>query len=348
MIKLNKGDKVAVVSLSRGILGEDFCKHQLELGIKRLYDLGLEPVFMENTLKGLEYLNNHPEKRAEDLINAFEDPEIKGIICAIGGDDTFRLTPYILNDRVEKIVKDNPKFFMGYSDTTINHLMLYKLGLNTFYGLSFLTCIADMGEDILAYSKEAFKNIFTEDEFVFIPSELWYEERNDFSEKELGKNRIVHTDKKGYELLQGNGIFQGGLIGGCIESIYDLLVGERYEEEKQINEKYNLFEAIKDLKGACLFLETSEERPTPERMEVMLKKLKEEGLFDNVSGILVGKPQNEVYYEEYKEIYNKLIDDKISIVYNVNFGHAYPKMLLQYGAIARVDCENQLIRIERL
>lgn len=32
--KLQKGDKVAVVSLSSGMLGEEFCRHNLEIGKK--------------------------------------------------------------------------------------------------------------------------------------------------------------------------------------------------------------------------------------------------------------------------------------------------------------------------
>ena len=34
--KLNIGDKVAIVSLSSGILGESSSKHQLEIGVTRL------------------------------------------------------------------------------------------------------------------------------------------------------------------------------------------------------------------------------------------------------------------------------------------------------------------------
>lgn len=55
---LVKGDKVAVVSMSSGILGEDFAKHELELGLKRLKEFGLVPVVMPNALKGIEYLMN--------------------------------------------------------------------------------------------------------------------------------------------------------------------------------------------------------------------------------------------------------------------------------------------------
>ena len=59
--KLRKGDKVAIVSLSSGMLGEEFCSHDIEIGVKRLKEYGLEPVFMPNTLKGIEYLKEHPE-----------------------------------------------------------------------------------------------------------------------------------------------------------------------------------------------------------------------------------------------------------------------------------------------
>lgn len=85
---LRRGDKVAVVSLSSGMLGEKSCRHNVTLGTKRLQEFGLEPVFMPNALKGIEYLDKNPQARAEDLKEAFRDNSIKGIICAIGGDDT--------------------------------------------------------------------------------------------------------------------------------------------------------------------------------------------------------------------------------------------------------------------
>ena len=92
--KLQNGDKVAIVSLSSGMLGEKFCSHNIEIGVKRLKEYGLEPIFMPNSLKGIEYLKEHPEARAMDLKKAFLDDSIAGIICAIGGDDTYILLPY--------------------------------------------------------------------------------------------------------------------------------------------------------------------------------------------------------------------------------------------------------------
>jgi len=95
--KLRKGDKVAIVSLSSGMLGEEFCSHNIEIGKKRLEEYGLQVVFMPNALKGIDYLREHPEARAEDLKEAFYNDDIAGIICAIGGDDTYRLLPYLIN-----------------------------------------------------------------------------------------------------------------------------------------------------------------------------------------------------------------------------------------------------------
>ena len=87
--RLRRGDKVAIVSLSRGMLGEKQYLQKYELVKKSLEEkFGLEVVTMENALKGIDYLYNHPEKRAEDLMNAFVDKEIKAVFNAIGGFDS--------------------------------------------------------------------------------------------------------------------------------------------------------------------------------------------------------------------------------------------------------------------
>ena len=51
--KLKKGDKVALISLSGGLGGEELFRHRVELGKKRLEEVfGLEVVFTPNALKG--------------------------------------------------------------------------------------------------------------------------------------------------------------------------------------------------------------------------------------------------------------------------------------------------------
>ena len=87
---LKKGDKVAIICLSSGIIGEPYCAHEKELGIKKLLEFGVEPVFTEHALRGSNYILSHPEARAADLKAAFLDDSVKGIITAIGGIETFR------------------------------------------------------------------------------------------------------------------------------------------------------------------------------------------------------------------------------------------------------------------
>lgn len=343
---LQEGDKVAVVSLSSGMLGEKFCSHNIEIGVRRLKAYGLEPVFMPNALKGMEYLQDHPEARAADLKQAFLDDSIRGIICAIGGNDTYRLLPYLMDDEeFVKAVKKNPKLFTGFSDTTINHLMLYKLGLETFYGPCFICDLGEIANDMLPYTGKYFEGYLAgKENREIVPSELWYEEREDFSPKAIGTERIAHKENRGFELLQGKGNFQGRLLGGCLESIYDILKGTTYDDEPEICRKYGIFPDKEEWKDKILFIETCEEKPEPELFRTELLALKTQGVFDAVKGILVGKPQDETYYEEYKQIYLEVIANKeLPILYNVNFGHATPRCVLPYGVEVSVDASGQKI-----
>lgn len=343
---LLKGDKVAIVSLSSGMLGDESCKHDIEIGTRRLKEFGIEPVFMKNSLKGIDYLEDHPEARAQDLKDAFMDDSIKGIICAIGGDDTYKLLPYLLEDEEFKdAVKNNPKLFTGYSDTTINHLMFYKLGMVTYYGPNFICDLAELSNEMLPYTKEAFKGYFKESQVkYFKSSEFWYEERTDFLERAVGTDKVRHKEERGYEILQGHGVFKGKLLGGCLESFYDILTNTRYPDEKDICERYSIFPSLDEWKDKILFIETCEETPTPEEFEKELTELMNTGIFEVIRGIIVGKPQDEAYYEEYKEILKKVINNKeMPILYNINFGHAYPRCIIPYGIETEIDMDNKKI-----
>lgn len=346
---LKKGDKVAIVSLSKGLLGMPFCKHELDLGIKRLKEFGLIPVIMPNALKDIDYLEKHPEARAADLKQAFIDDSIKGIICAIGGDDTYKTIPYLMEDEEFKMaVKNNPKIFTGFSDTTNNHLMLNKLGLSTFYGPCVIVDLAELGNDMLPYTKEQFYKFFSNDSNYEIKSSpVWYKERDSFGVEEVGKPRICCKEEHGFEVLNGSGKITGKLYGGCIESIYDDFTGHRYGEEPQIFEKYKIFPTDEEWKEKILFLETSEEKPKPEELERMLIELKNRKILSLVQGIIVGKPQDEQYYEEYKEVYHKVFADiDTPVLYNVNFGHSVPRCILPYNCEVTVDYDAKRIIVD--
>ncbi len=347
--KLNKGDKVAIISLSRGLLGMPFIKHELDLGLKRLKEFGLEPVVMPNSLKDLDYLFDHPEDRASDLKQAFLDDSIKGIICAIGGDDTYKTIPYLMEDEEFKnVVKNNPKIFIGFSDTTNNHIMLNKLGLNTFYGPCFLVDLAELDNKMLPYTKYYFEKLFIEEDcFEIKSSDIWYTDRTSFGEEEIGKPRKQNKETHGFEVLNGKGKVTGKLFGGCIESFYDAYVGERYGDENEVYEKYNLLPTIEEWKEKILFLETSQEMIEPNKFEKIIMLLKDKKVLESVKGVIFGKPYDEKYYDEYKEKIIKVFNDlNTPVLYNVNFGHAYPRCIIPYNILSTIDYDNKKITID--
>ncbi|BDR57225.1 S66 family peptidase [Xylocopilactobacillus apis] len=345
------GDQVAVVSLSSGVLGEDYVVHQRNLGIKRLEELGLKPNFMPNSLKGLDYIERHPEARAADLKEAFLNPEIKGIFCAIGGIDTYRLLPFLMEDE-EFIqgVQNNPKLFSGFSDTTINHLMFYHLGLQTFYGPNFLNDLAELDYDLLPYTKQTLDHYFHDYEKTdIVSSPIWYEERTGFSKKSLKTARKSHPEEHGYEILRGQGVVTGELLGGCLDSLHDMIhttISEISDEDKVIA-KYHIFPSNEEWQGKILFIETSEMCPDSKLYRHMLEDLKRRGIFRRVKGIIVGKPQNEKHYEEYKSVLLDVTEEfQLPIIYNVNFGHSYPRTALPYGAKIKLDFDQNKIIID--
>lgn len=341
-----KVKKIGIVSLSSGVLGEDFVAHEVKIGIERLKEYGIEVEFLPNSKKGIEFIKNSPEARAKDLIKAFKDDSIDMILCAIGGDDTYRLLPYLFeNNELEKVAKQ--KIFLGFSDTTMNHFMLNKVGIKTFYGQAFLPDICELSNEILPYSKHFFEELINNGRIKEIyPSDVWYNEREDFSEKSIGISMEEHQNR-GFELLRGNTKFEGQILGGCLETIFDIFDNSRYEDTVYLCKKYSLFPSLNEWENKILLIETSEERPKPELFRKMILKLHEYGIFDVISGLIVGKPQNEEYYEEYKQILlDEIKNQDLSIVYNINIGHSTPRCIIPFGVNAKVDIERQIIEFE--
>lgn len=335
---------VAIVSLSSGIVGEPFVQFEVEIGLRRLEEFGLNAKFMPHARMGIDYVRDHPEKRAEDLLEAFRDPEIDMILCATGGDDTYRLLPYLFDhNELAEAVTD--KVFLGFSDTTINHLMLHKAGLKTFYGQAFLADICELGPQMHPYTRKYFEELITTGKIrEIMPSDVWYGERESFTPDQAGR-QLPALPNRGFELLQGPPVFSGKILGGCIDSLYDFFDGERYADMPVLCRKYHLFPDAEEWKGRILLLESSEEKPTPEKYESALEHLKETGVFSAVSGVLAGKPMDETYAEEYKQLLTEVIDrPELPVVFNLNIGHAMPRCIMPFGVDAVVDAEKQVIR----
>ena len=244
---------------------------------------------------------------------------------------------------LQKAVTD--KVFLGFSDTTLNHLMLHKVGLKTFYGQAFLSDLCEIGPEMPAYSRAFFEELISTGGIRQVrPSSVWYEERKDYGPSQVGTPLVSHPDR-GFERLQGPSAFSGKILGGCIDSLHDIFDGERYADMPVLCERYHLFPDAEDWKGRILLLETSEEKPSPEKYRKALRYLKGRGVFDAVSGVLAGKPMDEAFAEEYKQILTEEIArPQLPVVFNLNIGHAQPRCILPFGVEAHVDTDEQIIR----
>lgn len=331
---LKRGDKVATISLSWGGAGDSDILWRYNIGKQRLQEeFGLEVIEMPHTLKGTEFIYNNPEKRAEDLMAAFEDKSIKAIFSCIGGYESVRMLPYIDYD----IIRKNPKIFIGYSDTTVTHMICLKAGISSFYGPSIL---AEFAENIqmLDYTKRWIEKVLFNNGVIgnIDSSPIWTSEYLPWEEKnKLIARKTQHNS--GYELLQGSGIAKGQLIGGCIE-VLEMLKGTE------------VWPSMEMWDNAILFFETSEDKPEPAYFEYWLRNYGSLGILQKANGIIFGKPYDNLYYEEYKKVIIKVIREELKLVNlpilcNMSFGHTAPMITIPYGAMAEINCDNKTFSI---
>lgn len=330
---LKAGDTVATVSLSWGGAGDPEILWRYKQGVKRLEEVfGLKVIEMPHTLKGSDYIYNHPEKRASDLMEAFKNPDIKGIIATIGGIESIRMLPFIDFD----VLRNNPKVFMGYSDTTTTHMMCFKAGLSSIYGPSLLVDFAENIE-MDAYTIDHInKALFSTQPIGEIrATSMWTSEHLPWLIENKDTKRH-YQPTLGHQLIQGKGRVQGRLIGGCLEVINHL-------------RGTSIFPSKQDFTDSILFLETSEDKPPSWLIECELRHYGITGILDGINGIICGKPQDEYNMEAYNKAILQVLKEfgreDMPVMTNMHFGHTEPKICLPYGALAEIDCDKKTFKI---
>lgn len=137
------GDKVGLVATARKITVQE-----LQDGLDLLTSWGLVPVLGKTIgLQDNQYAGTDIQ-RAQDFQEMLDNPEIKAIWCARGGYGTVRII-----DQLDfyKFVK-YPKWIVGYSDVTVLHSHLHKIGFKTIHGTMPVSL-----EDNSAFAKASLK-----------------------------------------------------------------------------------------------------------------------------------------------------------------------------------------------
>lgn len=307
-----------------------------ERGLRTLReDLGLDVVEMPNTRATPKALHRDPGLRVADLEAAFADDSIRAIFASIGGDDSVRLLPRLDLAALAR----RPKIVMGYSDTTTLLVALSLEGLVTFHGPSVMAGWAQAHAFPPAFLAQARALLFEGEAIAYSRYDVWSDGYPDWSKlNRIGQVKPPHRDD-GPRVVQGRGRVRGALVGGCVE-VLEMMRGTPW------------FPPVDRFAGRVLFLETSEDKPPPQRVRELLRSYGVAGILSRLRALLVGRPYG--YTREEKRALDREIVgvvagemglDQLPIVTNLEFGHTDPQIILPLGVGIEVDADTGGLRL---
>lgn len=326
---LKKGDTIAFISISGGRAGDPDMLRRYNLAKERFEkEYEVHVVETPNALKGNDFIYKHPELRAEDLHWALTNPEISGIVCNQGGDDSYRVLPYI----DPEVIRSNPKVFMGFSDIATWIAVFTCAGVRSYYGPCVLTPI---GQPVKFddYSKEAIrKAIFTGEVIGEVkPSESYtkIEWNDDINPKEI---KWIKND--GYSVVQGEGKVSGRLYPICPGPVLQIM-GTKY------------FPPADTFDGAILAIEHGNGYPYDSALAGFhqMRTLAAAGVFDKAAAIMTGKMDDTSRNYLRKVINEEVHREDMVILENVDFVHRTPMTVLPTGVLCEIDCSGNKFSI---
>ncbi|MGE5827960.1 MAG: S66 family peptidase [Micromonosporaceae bacterium] len=328
--KPRPGDRVAIVSPSNG--SPERFPEVYELGLRRLREeFALEPVEYPTT----RVMGGSPADRARDLHAAFADPQITAVLATIGGDDQIT----VLRHLDDQLLQANPKPFFGYSDNTNVLDRLWQLGIVGFHGGSVLVHLGRSGRAHPAHVDSLRAALFGSGWHRLAEPPDWGDEPNDWREPSLLEFEPPMWPHEGWHWVNADQVVQGRTWGGNLEIISWLLQAGFV----QANAVYH---------DCVLYLETSEEMPSAVEVFRMLRNMGERGLLAQFSALVVARAKswerNRRNSPEQKVAYRRDQREAVltamrayhphaMIVFDVDFGHSDPQLIIPNGGDIRLD-----------
>jgi len=330
--KLKKGDTIAIISPSAGLAA--IFPHRLDNAIKFLKSRGFKIKEFPTTRKIKGWESAPAKERANDIMDAFLDKKVKAIICSIGGYNSNKTLKYL----DFKKIRENPKVFCGFSDTSVLHYAIYKkAGLITFYGPSMMNQFGEYPVP-LEYTINHFKKAVIDKNSIgkIKPSKEWTDELLDWGQKkDLERPRKMRKNKS-YEWLK-KGKASGKIIGGCLSSILHLIGTEYWPDHK----------------NKILFIEIPEGQefgkgePLPD-VDAFLSDLDNAKIFSQIKGLIIGRPfqySNEDFEKFKKIILDNTKDYDFPILFGADIGHTDPQITIPLGAEVKINSEKNNFEI---
>ncbi|WP_435282437.1 S66 family peptidase [Streptomyces koelreuteriae] len=338
--KPSPGDRIAVISPSSGLPG--LFPLPYELGLERLRkEFGLEPVEYPATRR----MGSTPRERADDIHAAFADPDIKAVIASIGGDDQITVLPLL--DR--ELIRANPKPFFGMSDNTNLLAFLRNSGIVGYHGGSVMVELGRPGALHPQTADSLRAALFTSGPYELQPAERWRDLDRDWADPATFDAEPETRPGTGWTWFNADRVVEGRSWGGCLEILGWLLMADR--EIARDPSEYD---------GGVLLLETSEDMPSAAEVFSTLRNMGERGLLQRFPALLMGRPKTWFferpntpeeaarYASDQREAVLRAMRayaPDTTIVFDVDFGHTDPQLVIPYGGILRVDGPERRITV---
>ena len=336
------GDRVAVVAPASN--APESARFVYERGLERMREaFDLVPVEYPTATADPEWLADNPEARAEDVMDAFRDPDVSAVIANIGGHDQITVLPHLDG----AVIRENPTRFYGYSDNTNLALFLWNQGIVSYYGGSTLLEYAMDGE-MFDYTEEYLRRaLFDGSMGEWTEAEVFTDESGDWEDPEALETPRDVEPSDGRRWCGGEAPVSGRIWGGCYATLVEQFLADRYLPDPDA------------LEGAILAVETSELIPDPAVVRGNLRALGERGLLGRFDGVLVGRAAARSHVEdnprEWRERYRERQRDAIAdvfetynpaapVVFDCEFGHTYPTCPIPIGGEVELDPETESIR----
>jgi muramoyltetrapeptide carboxypeptidase len=260
-----------------------------------------------------------------DLHAMFADPEVRAIICTIGGFNANQLFELLDFD----LIAANPKLFVGFSDITGLHGAIHaRTGLATMIGPALLAQFGEHG-GVHPYTWDAFERVamHAESAGVFRQPAVWYPERLWWDEQD-DRPRTAEPAPPWRTVRAGRA--EGPIVAGNVNTLL-LLNGTPWWPQ---------------LDGALLCLEDDEDYGKPWMVERQLVQLRQLGVFERAAGLAYGRIHPESGFESPEWIDEILLrvtaGTELPVAVGLDFSHTDPLLTLPWGVRARLDAGDEV------
>ena len=300
---LNKGDTIGTTACSCGVL-EKLDKY--EKSIKNIKSLGFDILETPN-VRTSGIVSSDPITRAKELESLYKDSNVKAIAITSGGDFLIDMLDKVNYD----VIRNNIKWLCGSSDpTSLLYTVTTNLDIATIYSPCNMSGFSsdNLHESYLNYFEILKGNLVKQNRYPF------YESDDDIFDKE---NKWIN--------INGDVDETGTLIGGCIESLKDV-IGTRFDKTNSFLEKY---------KDTIWYFDVFSMQP--EDLYRTLIQFKMAGWFRYTKAIIIGKVRfpSSFLNLSYEEMIKKALPN-MKVIYNFDVGHVKPSMTMINGFKVRV------------